>query len=165
MEIRPATASDVPGVLPLVARMCAVHAAWDADRFRTREHPERMYDRWLRERATDPRSVFLVAEHDDGRIVAYVVGTIEAEIPIYWMPECGWVHDLWVDEAYRNEGVGRQMTMLTVERFTQLGVRQIRLQTAACNDLARRLFESCGFRTATIEMLMPIDQPDAGETR
>jgi RimJ/RimL family protein N-acetyltransferase len=155
MDIRPATEADVPSVLPLVARICALHASWDADRFRTRDHPEQMYDRWLRQRAGDPRSVFLVAEHD-GRIVGYLVGTIEAEIPIYWTPECGWIHDLWVDETYRHEGVGRQMAMLTVERFSQLGVKQIRLQTAAVNEGARRLFESCGFRVSTIEMLLPL---------
>ena len=101
MEIRDAVEADVPGVLPLVAKMCALHEQWDPERFRTKVHPERMYEGWLRARTHDKqRSVFLVAEHE-GRIVAYVVCTIEGEIPIYWMPECGWVHDLWVDEAYR----------------------------------------------------------------
>lgn len=153
MDIRPATPDDVPAVLPLVARICALHQEWDAARFRTVEHPEQRYDGWLRQRATDPRSVFLVAERS-GRIVGYIVGTIEKEIAIYWTPECGWVHDLWVDEAYRNEGLGRQMAMLLVERFKALGVKQIRLQTAAINDAARKLFTSCGFRVSTIEMLM-----------
>ncbi len=157
MEIRDATDADVAGVLPMVAKICALHEAWDADRFRTKEHPERMYDSWLRGRVRDrARSVFLVAEHD-GRLVGYVVCTIEAEIPIYWTPECGWVHDLWVDEQYRHEGVGRQMAMLVVERFTALGVKQIRLQTAAPNEAARSLFASCGFRVSTLEMLLSVN--------
>lgn len=163
MEIRDATEADVPAVLPMVARICALHAAWDAERFRTREHPERLYDPWLRERAGDrQRSVFLVAEHDSGQLVGYVVGTIEPEIPIYWMPECGWIHDLWVEEPYRHEGVGRQMAMLTVERFAALGVKQIRLQTAAANEAGRALFTSCGFRPATVEMLLPLESAEDG---
>lgn len=153
MDIRPATPDDVPAVLPLVAKICALHQTWDEARFRTVERPEKMYEGWLRQRAVDPRSVFLVAERN-GKLVGYVVGTIEKEIPIYWTPEAGWVHDLWVDDAYRNEGLGRQMTMLLVERFKELGVRQIRLQTAAINEPARKLFASCGFRVSTIEMLM-----------
>lgn len=157
MDIRDATKADIPGVLPMVAGICALHESWDADRFRMKERPERLYESWLAERVRDThRSVFLVAEHE-GRLVGYTVGTIEKEIPIYWMPECGWVHDLWVAEGYRHEGVGRQMAMLTIERFALLGVKQIRLQTAAANEGARKLFESCGFRIATIEMLMPLN--------
>jgi len=152
MLIRPANVADVPRVLPLVARICALHEQWDAERFKMIEHPERQYDGWLRKRAVDERSVFLIAEKD-AAIVAYIVATVEPEIPIYLTPECGYIHDLWVDETYRNEGVGRQMTMLTIERFKAIGVSQVRLQTAAANDVSRKLFASCGFRVASIEML------------
>ncbi len=155
MEIRPATPTDVPQVLPLVRAICELHQNWDSARFKTVDHPERMYDGWLRERTEDPRSVFLVVEHES-RIVGYVVCTIEPEIPIYWTPSCGWVHDLWIEPQYRNEGLGRQMTMLVVERFKEMGVTQIRLQTAAANEVARKLFASCGFRASTIEMLVEL---------
>lgn len=155
MEIRPATPDDVSQVLPMVVAISKLHQDWDAARFKTIDHPERMYDGWLRERATDARSIFLVAEHES-RLVGYVVCTIEKEIPIYWTPECGWVHDLWVEPQYRNEGLGRQMAMLVIEGFQRLGVAQIRLQTAAANDAARTLFESCGFRASTVEMLMEL---------
>ena len=45
------------------------------------------------------------------------------------------------------------MVMLTIERFHHLGIKQIRLDTAAVNEAARRLFVSCGFRISNIEML------------
>jgi ribosomal protein S18 acetylase RimI-like enzyme len=45
------------------------------------------------------------------------------------------------------------MVMLCVERFGEMKVQQIRLDTAAVNEAARRLFTSCGFRISTIEML------------
>lgn len=155
MEIRKATVEDVPNVLPLVSAICRLHEAWDPARFGMIERPELRYENWLEGRATDERSIFLVAEHE-GRLVGYTVCTIEKEMPIYWMPECGWIHDLWIDEAYRNEGLGRQMTMLMIERFKELGVKQIRLETAASNETARKLFASCGFRVSTIEMLMEL---------
>lgn len=159
MTIRHATPEDVPAVLPMVRRICDLHQAWDRERFGLKGDPAKSYEGWLTKRAGDPRSVFLVA--DAGRegaplVVGYVVGTIEPEIPIYWQPECGWIHDLWVEEPYRHEGVGRQMAMLVVERFADLGVKQVRLHTASANEAARKLFASCGFRECVVEMLAPI---------
>lgn len=155
MTIRPATPDDVPQVQPLVARICSLHRSWDPVRFGFKENPETIYRAWLTARANDPRSPFFVAERE-GRIIAYIVGSVEAEIPIYWMPECGWLHDLWVDEGYRNEGVGRQLVMLSIETFKQAGVSQVRLQTAQANNVGRQLFEACGFRVCTQEMLIEI---------
>lgn len=155
MDIRSATPDDVPNVLPMVRAICQLHQSWDASRFATIDSPEKMYERWLRSRATDPKSVFLVAEHD-GNLVGYVVCTIEKEIPIYATTEFGWIHDLWIDPTYRNEGLGRQMTMRVIERFAEWGVKQIRLQTARENTIGRKLFETCGFAISTIDMLMEL---------
>ena len=120
-----------------------------------------MYRRWLSARATDANSVFLVADHerlmaDVPFLVGFLVGTIEREIPIYRLEEFGFIHDVFVEEDYRNEGVGRQMTMLAIEKFRELGVKQIRLDTAAPNEPARALFAACGFRVSVMEMLLEI---------
>jgi ribosomal protein S18 acetylase RimI-like enzyme len=155
MEIRPATASDVPGVLPMVAKICALHEQWDPAKYGFLPSPQEKYRRWLSARASDPKSVFLVAERED-RLVAFLIGMIEEEIPIYRLREFGFIHDLWVEEEYRHEGIARQMVMLAVERFKAAGVSQIRLDTAAANEPARKLFASCGFRTSIIEMLLEV---------
>ena len=47
--------------------------------------------------------------------LGFLVGTVEREIPIYRLAEFGFIHDLWVEPAYRNEGVARQMVMVAVE--------------------------------------------------
>jgi ribosomal protein S18 acetylase RimI-like enzyme len=61
-----------------------------------------------------------------------------------------------VEEEYRHEGIARQMVMLAVERFKATGARQVRLDTAAPNEAARKLFASCGFRPSTTEMLLEL---------
>jgi ribosomal protein S18 acetylase RimI-like enzyme len=155
MDIRPAVAEDVPGVLPMVAKICALHEGWDPAKYGFLPNPEERYRRWLTTRAGDPRSVFLVAERE-GRLVAFLIGTIEEEIPIYRLKEFGFIHDLWVEEEYRHEGIARQMVMLAVEQFKSQGVQQIRLDTAMTNEAARKLFASCGFRISTMEMLMEL---------
>jgi len=153
MDIRPATPDDVPAVLPMVRKICDLHRRWDPDKYDFPDGIEEMYRGWLTSRARDARSVFLVADREGRGPVAFLVATVEREIPIYRLKEYGFIHDLWVEEDYRNEGLGKQLTLAAVERFRQIGVEQVRLDTAAANDVARKLFETCGFRTSVIEML------------
>jgi ribosomal protein S18 acetylase RimI-like enzyme len=155
MQIRPATPADVTAVLPMVAKICALHESWDAAKFGILPDPEKRYEKWLQRLATDKRSVFLVAENQ-GRLVAFLVATVEREIPIYRLQEYAVVHDLWVEPEYRQNGIARQMVMQAIERFQQMEIQQIRLDTAAINEAARRLFASCGFKISTVEMLMEI---------
>ena len=155
MTIRPAMPDDVPHVLPMVERIAALHESWDSAKYGFLPDVAQMYRGWLTSRANDVRSVFLVSERE-GAIVAFLVGTVEREIPIYRLSEFGFIHDVWVEPDYRNEGVARQMTMLAIERFREMGVKQIRLDTAARNDAARGLFASCGFRPSVTEMLLEI---------
>ena len=161
MQIRPATAADVPAVLPMVEKIAALHQQWDGVRYDYKPDPSERYRRWLTARAGDPEAVFLVADHekllaDVPFIVGFLIGTAESNIPIYRTARFGFIHDLWVEADYRNEGLGRQMTMLAIEKFRDMGMTQVRLETADCNEPARKLFASCGFRVATNEMLVEL---------
>jgi len=161
LEIRAAKSEDVPAVLPMVEKLCKLHESWDAAKYSFLPNIPQMYDSWLRGRAGDRRSVFLVAETEQPRkIVGFVIGTVEREIPIYRLKEYGFLHDLWVEPEYRHEGVARQMVMLALEKFKEIGVAQIRLDTAAENEPARRLFAACGFRESVREMLMEIKKDE-----
>ncbi len=155
MEIRPATASDVPAVLSMVAAIAALHESWDPAKFGYRAHPEEMYRRWLGARAIDPRSVFLVAVREN-RPVAFLIATAEEEIPIYRLREFGFIHDIWVEPEYRHEGLGRQLVMSAIARFGEMGMKQVRCDTAAANEPARALMRSCGMRPSTTEMLIEL---------
>jgi len=155
MTIRSATSEDIAGVIPMVAKIAALHESWDPAKYGYKPNVAQMYQGWMTSRANDPRSVFLVAERES-KLVAFLVGTVEHEIPIYRLDEFGFIHDLWVEPEYRNEGIARQMTMLAIEKFRAIGVKQIRLDTHAKNDAARALFTSCGFRASVTEMLLEL---------
>lgn len=169
MPIRPATPADVPAVLPMVAAICAMHQQLDPQRYDMLPDVVERYRRWLPIRAEDPRSVFLVAEapatsgnHDPVsppglNIVGFLVATIEANIPIYYRKEFGFIHDVWVEPTHRRGGHARDLVNTALERFRAAGVDQVRLETAAINDGARKLFAACGFRVGTIDLLRQLD--------
>lgn len=160
MTIRPAAPADVPAVLALVARTCAFHEAMDPAKYSFLPNIAARYERWLTARATDSDSVFLVAEADrPGELAGFLVGTTDEEIPIYRLKRYGFVHDVWVEPAYRRHGLARRLVELAARRFAEIGAQQLRLDVAAANAPARRLFESCGLRPSVIEMLMELPKP------
>lgn len=153
LRVRSATAADVPGVLPMVAAICAMHEALDAERYGMLPDVVGRYERWLPQRAEDPRSVFLVGEDKAGTLAGFLIASVEANIPIYRVSEFGFIHDVWVEPAFRGAGVARAMVEEAVKRFSAMGVSQVRLETAIANHGARKLFKACGFRAASTEMV------------
>lgn len=154
--VRRAVDADIPAVLPMVRAICELHRAMDTNRFGFREDIEERYARWLPERIRDHRSVFLVAEAPGAGVVGYLVGTVEPEVPIYWIPESGWIHDVWVEPEHRRSGAARALVHAATQHFRDIGVGRVRLETAWANDAARAVFASCGFRPSTVEMLLPL---------
>jgi ribosomal protein S18 acetylase RimI-like enzyme len=160
MLIRPATIDDIPYVLPMVAKICALHQAWDNAKYNFLPNPERIYQPWLTDHVKNPKSVFLVAESDTttslSHLIAFLIATTEREIPIYRLKEYGFIHDLWVEPEYRHIGVARLLVKRAIAQFTQMEIKQIRLDVAAANEVAKRLFTTCGFREGITEMLIEL---------
>ena len=92
-----------------------MHESWDPAKYGFLEHPEKRYKWWPYQQVDDPHCVFLVAQSDE--IVTFLIATIEQEIPIYRLKEFGFIHDVWVEEEYRHEGIARQLTMLAMGRY------------------------------------------------
>lgn len=163
--IRPAQPTDIPHLLPLIAKICALHQMWDDAKYGFLPHPEQRYNSWLHQLLRQPRHLCLVAQvsREDSSLVGCLIATTESEIPIYRIKEYGFIHDLWVEPAYRHQGIARQMVQQTIDHFTQLGIAQIRLDTATPNEVARRFFTACGFRPSTTEMLIELEKQGNGE--
>lgn len=152
-RIRPATHRDIGAILPMVEAICAYHESLDTAKFGFLPDVVQRYERWLPERATDPQSVLLIAEV--GSIATgFLVGEVLNEIPIYRITRYGFIHDFWVEPAFRRRGIGRMLVQTAVERFTAMGVAQVRGDTAEANPDARSTLEKIGFRPSTREMLM-----------
>jgi ribosomal protein S18 acetylase RimI-like enzyme len=144
----------------MVVKIARYHKALDPAKYAFDGDPGESYRSWLVARAKDPRSVLLVADaapaSAEPLLCAFLVGGVQREIPIYRVKEYGFIYDLWVEKRYRNEGVARQMVTLAIERFREIGVSQVRLDTAQANAAAQNLFKSCGFRPSIVEMLIEL---------
>jgi len=155
MEIRAATGEDVPQVIPMVRKIAGMHQELDPAKYTFRSDPGEMYRSWLVGQSKSKRAVFLVADAGE-KLAGFLVATIVDEIPIYQVEKVGFIHDVWVEEDYRHEGIARQMVTLCVERFREMGVPQVRCDTSWGNLTARELFARCGFRPSTVEMLIEL---------
>jgi GNAT superfamily N-acetyltransferase len=92
-----------------------------------------------------------VAERD-GAVVGYVYAGIE---PVSWKElrdECGYVHDLVVDEAHHRAGVGSALMEAALTWMRERGLPRVVLWTAQPNEGAQHLFDWLGFRRTMVEM-------------
>jgi len=156
--IRRAEPGDAPALGELGAKLMRVHFALDPLRFLDpggNDDAEAGYASFLGSQLDDESSIVLVAERR-GRIIGYAYAAIE---PLSWKElrdECGFIHDLLVDEVARRSGVGEALLDRAIEWLREQGMPRVVLGTAAQNEGARRLFKRRGFRATMVEMTLEL---------
>lgn len=132
------------------------HHTSDPRRFLQVEHPEAGYGRFLVSQISNPNSLVLVAEHS-GTVIGYIFADVE---PTNWMElrgPCGVVQDVFVDEAARRLGAGRELMRAAITWIRSKGRSQVVLMTKTRNEHAQRLFTTLGFRPTMVEMTLDED--------
>src|SRR5262249_12367520 len=129
------------------------HHAADPRRFLLTERPESAYGRYLVSQADDPDSLVLVAA-DEGVVVGYVYADVEGTSWRDLRGPCGFVHDVFVDEAARGRGIARDLVRGAIDWIRSRGLTQVVLWSKTENDRAQRLFARLGFRPTMIEMTL-----------
>ncbi len=152
ITIRRAESRDLPMLGMFGAALLRAHHEFDQDRFiAPRPDSEAGYAWFLGTQIARDDAVVLVAERD-GSPVGYAYAGIE---PMSWKElrdECGFIHDVYVHESARREGVARALLNAAAAWFTDRHIPRIVLWTASRNEGARRLFERMGFRHTMSEM-------------
>ena len=151
ISIRRATTADQQALGRYGGALMRQHHDADPRRFIQVEHPEAGYGRFLVSQLSNPESVVLVAERS-GEVVGYVWADVEG---ISWKDlrgPCGFVHDIYVDEAARRLGAGRQLLHAAVDWIRSKGRSQVVLWTKTQNEHAKNLFTRLGFRATMTEM-------------
>ena len=130
----------------------------DADprRFIQVEHPEAGYGRFLVSQLSKPNSLVIVAEQS-GTVIGYAFADVESTNWMELRGPCGVVHDIYVDEAARSLGAGRELMSAAIAWIRSKGRSQVVLLTKSRNEPARHLFTTLGFRPTMIEMTLDLE--------
>jgi ribosomal protein S18 acetylase RimI-like enzyme len=153
--VRSATLADMPAIARLAARLVRQHHAIDPERFMTFEPVEPSYERYLSGELNDPDAVVLAAVRG-ATVVGYAYGRME---PTDWnalRDACGALHDIYVDESARRQGIAQLLLGEMIRRLSAKGAPRVVLMTAWGNAAAQRLFERFGFRRTMVEMTLEI---------
>ena len=70
----------------------------------------------------------------------------------------GFVYDLFIEEAHRGQGYGKQAMLALEERAKELGLRTLALHVFAHNSVARALYERLGYEVKSLNMIRVLTQ-------
>ncbi len=117
VNVRPARREDLDAVARLWESLVEYHRQLDTDLPPAAPQGARRYARQLLDRLDDPMTRVLVADAD-GEIVGYVLGVVVDLAPAMFQQEAsGFLADIFVDQAYRRQGVGRALVESLVAWF------------------------------------------------
>ncbi|QAS52490.1 GNAT family N-acetyltransferase [Halobacillus litoralis] len=117
----------------------------DAGKSERRTLNERIKERkyWAADQflARDPKQKLLFADMD-GRIVGYILGTIdkESEAKVY-----GYIRELFVDEFYRREGIGTELSDALLTWMDEQEVKSIQVGVKAQQSRVNDFIRAIGF--------------------
>ena len=158
---RPAAKPDEEALGRFGAALMRQHHASDPRRFILTDRPEAGYGRFLISQLADPACLVLVAERAN-EIVGYVFARIE---PTSWRDlrgPCGFIHDVFVHERVRHQGVGRALVRAAITWVQSRGMFQVVLWSKSGNDTAQGLFAKLGFRQTMVEMTLDREASEPG---
>ena len=151
VTIRAAEARDLPAVSVLAGMLVRQHHGYDALRFMLIPDVESGYARFFKSQLREPEALILVAERDSV-VVGYAYARLEPRDWNNLLDACGELHDLFVSDGARRQGVARLLVDAVREHLREKGAPRVVLHTASKNATARHFFASVGFRETMVEL-------------
>ena len=152
--IRPATKEDLPAIKELWQEFMDFHKERDPFFARVNDAHED-FGQFMHSNLSKTDWLILVATAGD-RVIAYGSATIMSYPPIYVDPRYGYIQDVAVTEAYRGQGVGRQLFERMVTWFREKNVSRLELEVAAANEVSQAFWGKIGFKDFTKKLSMSL---------
>jgi GNAT superfamily N-acetyltransferase len=163
VELRPATAADLPACARLGARLSRMHHRLDPRRFFAPPDLEAGYRWWLGKERRSRRAVVLAAVARDPRgreaVVGYAYGRLEPRDWNTLRDACGEGVDLFVEPRWRRRGLGARLVEALAGALAARGAPRLVIQVAARNPAAARAFARMGFRPTMLELTRELPAP------
>lgn len=120
-------------------------------------HAERMMRRFLSDLAQGDQTCFFVAEAGD-KVVGFVTGELRSGTPLFVPRTWASLEDIYVEQGWRDRGVGRGLVERCAEWASALGADGISLQVATANQHAKRFYKNLGFREVSIYEVLEFEK-------
>lgn len=160
VKIRLLCSGDVEAVAHLWGSLVEYHRTLDSSLPPAAPQGARRYARRLADRLEDPMSRVLVAEVE-GKVVGYVLGVVVDLAPEMFAQEpSGFLADIFVEEAFRHQGVGKALVAGLTDWFHEKGLRYYEWHVAARNTESLAFWERLGGREVMLRMRAEVDRTD-----
>jgi len=156
IEIRDATAADLPGCARLGAALSRYHHRMDPARFFTVPGLEEGYAWWLGKERRNRKAVVLAAVRRRGAtetVVGYAYGRLEPRDWNSLREACGMGIDVIVEPRLRGGGLGTRLVEALAAALAARGAPSMVIEVAARNPRAQRAFAGMGFRPTMLELV------------
>ncbi|MEO7032396.1 MAG: GNAT family N-acetyltransferase [Polyangiaceae bacterium] len=151
VTVRAAEARDLPAVAELAGQLVRQHYGFDAQRFMLIPNVEAGYARFFAGELSNPDTLILAAELA-GSVVGYAYARLEERDWNALLDAHGALHDIFVNEGVRRQGIARRLLEAVRERLRAKGAPRLVLHTASKNHTARAFFAALGFRETMAEL-------------
>lgn len=144
--IRKAGEEDEKAIYPLWKEQTVFHYELDPAYYVSlaSDEEQQYHDYFLQTLETnDPH--FLVAEVDEKIVGFTTVKKSKAQYFDSIIEEYGWVLELFVDEEYRNHGIGKQLLDEAAKVMRSEGIEYLKLEVSSRNTNAQKFYEDSGF--------------------
>ena len=99
----------------------------------------------------------LFAAEEKLRPIGFLAGRIRSLPPYFGGFPVGFISEVFVDAAYRGQGVGRRLMAAAIEWFQAQKVRRIELQVVINNVGARKVYREMGWKDELVQMVWEVD--------
>ncbi len=157
IHLRPARASDLPVLVPLLLRLKRLNEEFDP-LLKVREDAEEQAKEVLTASLKDPKSILLAAEGvgpDKDKVVGLVHAVLR-ERPFYTPEIEGVIVDIYLLPLYRRRGVGEYLLKEISAQLKAKGAGVVIAEFPAQNEIASRFYAKRGFRAITGRHARPL---------
>jgi len=121
------------------------HYELDNDYYRPSSDSKEKYIEYIKSKIDDENFKILIYEIEN-EIIGYVMGWIMERPPIYSKRKTGYLSNIYVDERFRNEGIGKKLYFSMEQWFIDKAVDFVEIKADTRNIDTINKFRKYGFK-------------------
>lgn len=154
MVVRPATPDDLKTIQDLNHQLFEHDSEWISHLVMDWPYDPQTGQAYFKDVTERPDAACFVAE-DNGEVVGYLAGSLK-KAESYRKVKMAELENMFVKEAYRHQGIGKQLASKFKQWCKEQGVQKILVIASAPNEQAIQFYKSIGFEPYSLELEMSL---------